>query len=293
MDLQLLKTFLEVASTGSFGAAAGRLFVTQSAVSLRVQRLEDQLGRPLFDRKKGGVVLTPAGREFRGFATLILRNWDQARQRVSALDGAPTILAVAAQSSLWPRFGFRWLDRLREELPDLVIRAEMARPDALAQMVLSGTVQAVLSYEAVVRPGLSAEPLMEDQLVMVSPWEDATVKSVAGRYAMVDWGAEFQRDHDQALPHLGDVKLILGMSTLAAWFLQDRPLAAYLPARYARKPLAEGTLFLVKDAPTFAHPSWVIWRDDMDPALRAVAARTLLEAVARAEEATAEVVEQL
>ncbi|NJS38781.1 MAG: LysR family transcriptional regulator [Rhodobacteraceae bacterium] len=293
MDLQLLKTFLEVASSGSFGAAAGRLFVTQSAVSLRVHRLEDQLGRPLFDRRKDGVTLTSAGREFRGFATLILRNWEQARQRVSAMNGAPTTLAVAAQSSLWPRFGFRWLDRLREEMPDLVIRADMARPDALAQMILSGAVQAVLSYENVVRPGLTSQPLMEDQLVMVSPWPDATADNVVGRYAMVDWGPEFQRAHDEALPQLAEAKLILGMGTLAAWYLQNRPFAAYLPARYARKALDAGSVFLVKDAPVFGHPSWVIWREDMDPALQAVAARTLSEAVARAEEDTAEVVEQL
>lgn len=292
MDLDLIKTFLEVAATGSFGAASGRLFVTQSAVSLRIQRLEDQLGRPLFDRNKGGVTLTPAGREFRGFATMILRNWEQARQRVSAIDGPAMALAVAAQPSLWPRFGFRWLDRLREELPDLSMRAEMARSEALAEMILTGTVQAVLSYEAVIRPGLVTEPLMEDQLVMVSPWEDATVEGVVGRYATVDWGAEFHRAHDEALPMLSDRKFVLGMGTLAAWYLRNRPFAAYLPARYARAPMSEGAMFLVKDAPSFARPSWVIWREDMDPVLRTVAARTLSEAVAMAEEETAEVLGQ-
>ncbi|HBR38874.1 MAG TPA: LysR family transcriptional regulator, partial [Sulfitobacter pontiacus] len=38
MDITLIKTFIEVANTGSFVAASERLFVTQSAVSLRVQR---------------------------------------------------------------------------------------------------------------------------------------------------------------------------------------------------------------------------------------------------------------
>jgi LysR family transcriptional regulator, flagellar master operon regulator len=292
VDLQLIKTFLEVAATGSFGAAAGRLYVTQSAVSLRVHRLEDQLGRPLFERGKAGVSLTAAGREFRGFATLILRNWEQARQRVSSLDAVQSSLAVAAEPSLWPRFGFRWLDLLREALPDMVVRAEMARPEALAQMLMSGSVEAVLTYQAVVRPGLASEALMEDQLVMVSPWGDATVDSVAERYAMVDWGSEFQRAHDDALPMLCDGKLVLGMGAMAAWYLQSRPFAAYLPARYARKAMAEGALHLVKDAPSFAQPSWVIWREDMDPALRAVAAKTLSAAVQLAEAATAEVLDQ-
>jgi DNA-binding transcriptional LysR family regulator len=288
LDLQLLKTFLEVAATGSFGAASNRLFVTQSAVSLRVQRLEDELGRRLFDRQKNGVVLTSAGREFRGFATLILRNWDQARQRVSALEEAPQSLSVAAQSSLWPRFGFRWLDRLREELPKAAIRADIARPEALAELILSGGVQAILTCAPVHRPGLVAEPLMEDQLVLVSPWARATVDSIAERYALVDWGAEFRRAHDAALPRLADPRLVLGMGALAGWYLHNRALAAYLPARHAARHLAEGTLFLVGDAPIFPLPAWVTWREDMDPALRAVAGRTLLEAVWQAEAATAE-----
>jgi len=293
MDLQLLKTFLEVASTGSFGAAAGRLFVTQSAVSLRVHRLEEQLGRPLFERGKGGVALTPAGREFRGFATMILRNWEQARQRVCAMDGMPATLAVGAQPSLWPRFGFGWLDRLREALPDVSIRAEMARPEALTDLLLSGALQAMLCYDPVNRPGLHNERLMEDHLVLVAPWDETTVDSLAGRYALVDWGPEFRRFHDDALPRLAEPQLVLGMGTLAAWYLRNRPFAAYLPARYTRKPIADGTLFLVKDAPTFAHTAWVTWRDDMDQRMRDVAARTLLEAVATAEGETAEVLDQI
>lgn len=293
MDLQLLRTFLEVAATGSFGAAAGRLFVTQSAVSLRIHRLEEQLGRPLFDRSKGGVALTSAGREFRGFATTILRNWEQARQRVSAMDALPATLAIGAQPSLWPRFGFGWLDRLREALPDVAIRAEMARAEALTELLLSGRVQAMLCYDPLNRPGLQSERLMEDHLVLVSPWEEATVGSLSDRYTLIDWGPEFRRFHDEALPQLAEPKLVLGMGTLAAWYLRNRPFAAYLPARYTRKPIAEGALFLVKDAPSFAHTAWAVWRDDMDMQLRDVAARTLSEAVAKAEGETAEVLDQL
>lgn len=55
MDFALLKTFMQVAETGSFIAASERLFVTQSAVSLRIQRLEDQLGHRLFVRSKTGL----------------------------------------------------------------------------------------------------------------------------------------------------------------------------------------------------------------------------------------------
>lgn len=287
MDLQLLRTFQEVAATGSFGAAAGRLFVTQSAVSLRVHRLEDELGRSLFTRDKGGAVLTAAGREFRSHAAMILRNWEQARLKVAAVDNVASALSIAAEPSLWPRLGFHWLDRLHEEMPDTTLRIATAQSEALVDMIFSGDVQVVLSHSALVRPGLVSESLMEDQLVMVSPWQDATVHSVIGHYAMVDWGRDFQRAHDEVLPMLAGAQLTLGMGTHAARFLQGRPFAAYLPTRDVRQPLAEGTLFPVKDAPGFAHPSWVIWREDLDPALRAVAQQTLSDAVHEAKQEAA------
>lgn len=293
MDLQLIKTFLEVADTRSFAAASDRLFVTQSAVSLRVHRLEDQLGRPVFLRSKGGVVLTPAGREFRSFATIILRNWDQARQRVSELETMPTQLSIGAQPSLWPRFGFRWLDLLQAEVPGISLRADMARPEALTQMILTGSVQVVLSFVPVYRSELRVDRLMEDQLVMVAAWPDASVNDVAGRYVMIDWGPEFTRFHDEAMPHLAETKLVLGMGTLAAWYIRNRDLATYMPARYAHSLLESGSFFLVKDAPTFAHTAWSIWREDTDPSLRDVAQKTLLSAVERAEGDAAAVLSQL
>ncbi len=50
MDLQLIRTFLEIISAGSFLEAANRVYVSQSAVSLRVKRLEEELGQKLFNR---------------------------------------------------------------------------------------------------------------------------------------------------------------------------------------------------------------------------------------------------
>ena len=293
MDLQLIKTFQEVAETGSFGAAAGRLFVTQSAVSLRVLRLEDELGCSLFDRNKGGTVLTAAGREFRGHATLILRNWEQARQKVSAVNDTATALSMAAEPSFWPSIGFHWLGRLREELPCVILRTEISRCEALAKLIMAGDVQVILTHEPLLRPGLASERLMEDQLVMVSPREGATVNSVTGQYAMIDWGTEFQRAHDEALPMLANAKLVLGTGTLAACYLRDSQYAAYLPARDVRQSLNDGTLFLVKGAPKYAYTCWVIWRDDLNPALRAVAEKTLTEAVQKANFDTERVIEQL
>ncbi|WP_225028248.1 LysR family transcriptional regulator [Xinfangfangia pollutisoli] len=283
MDLQLIRSFVEVATHGSFAAASERLFVTQSAVSLRIQRLEEQLGRPLFLRSKEGVTLTPAGREFRSFALTIMNNWEQARRRVSAVETAGETLALGAQASLWPRLGFRWLDALQEARPGLHLTAEMATAEGLAQMILSGAAQAVLTYAPLVRPGLSCTRLIDDQLVLVSGRPGLSVADLEGRYVLADWGADFLRFHEEALPALKAPPVTMGLGALAGLYIGSRGLAAYLPARYVRQTVETGALHLVPDAPAFAHPIHVIWRDDLPKDLADVARMTLEMVAAQAE----------
>ncbi|WP_112309121.1 LysR family transcriptional regulator [Pseudogemmobacter bohemicus] len=292
MELQLVRTFMETAETGSFAAASERLFVTQSAVSLRIQRLEDQLGRPLFTRSKDGVALTAAGREFRGFAITILRNWEQARLRVSATGEDGFRLVIGSEPSLWPRLGFGWMDLLRARLPDLALRAEMARAETLTQNLLQGGIDVALSYSIANRPGIHAEQLLDDQLVMVSSRAGLTTAELSENYALVDWGPEFIRFHEEALPALHGTRLQLAFGSLAALFIQTRPFAAYLPARHAKRFLDLSQLYPVADAPVFNLPVWSLWRDDIGEKLLCVAKETLLQAAAWAVDTNAEVLAQ-
>ena len=61
-DLLLLHSFLETADAGGITAAARRLFVTQPALSRRLQQLEADLGVRLFELRSKGVALTEEGR---------------------------------------------------------------------------------------------------------------------------------------------------------------------------------------------------------------------------------------
>ncbi len=293
MDLALIKTFLEVAATGSFVAASERLYVTQSAVSLRVQRLEDQLGRALFTRSKQGAELTPAGQEFESYAQALLRNWEQARQQVAVPEGFSRSLTIGAQVSLWPRLGFRWIDALREALPDLGLRAQLGMPEALTRMMTEGVMQISLSYQPALRPGLSVEKVLDEELVLVAPWEGAELDGLRGRYAFVDWSPDFLHFHELHLPGLSNPGLTLAMGALSARFIVSRDYAAYLPARYAKRYLDDGRLHIVEGAPSFAYPVWSVWRDDLDEDIADVARKTLEIIAERAGDDTMEVLEQI
>lgn len=79
MDLRDLKTFLHLAESRHFGRSARAMHVSPSTLSRQIQRLEEDLGQPLFVRDNRTVTLTEAGEELRVFAQQTLLQYQQLR----------------------------------------------------------------------------------------------------------------------------------------------------------------------------------------------------------------------
>lgn len=292
MDITLIKTFIEVANTGSFVAACDRLFVTQSAVSLRIQRLEDSLGHPLFIRSKAGAVLTSEGKQFERYALSLIKIWEEARQQIAIPEGYSRAISIGAQYSLWPRLGFRWLDAMQALMPELSVHAEVGMTDRITRFLIEGVVQAALLYTPQLRPGLIVEHALDDELILVASYPGATV-DLKSEFVSVDWGPEFTHALSIALPHLTDSGRSMALGALAADYIVNRRAAAFLPARSVKRHLDAGRLYIVADAPRFPYPSWVIWREDLDEDIAALAKRTLANTVKSVEIEQESVVDQL
>jgi DNA-binding transcriptional LysR family regulator len=91
LDLDLLRTLVVIADTGSFNRAARAVFRTPSAVSMQMKKLEDQVGRPLFAKDGRTVALTPDGEALVGYGKRILKLADEALQRFRAPEIEGTI----------------------------------------------------------------------------------------------------------------------------------------------------------------------------------------------------------
>ncbi|BCH24360.1 LysR family transcriptional regulator [Mesorhizobium sp. L-8-10] len=72
LDLDVLRTFVAIAETGSFTSAANAVFRTPSAVSMQIKKLEDILGRAVFSRDARSVSLTTEGEMLLGYARRML-----------------------------------------------------------------------------------------------------------------------------------------------------------------------------------------------------------------------------
>lgn len=259
MDTVIIKTFLEVVACDSFVGAAERMFVSQSAVSLRVKSLEEQLGQKVFIRSKKGIQLTAAGRQFERYAQSFLQVWEEAKQQVAVPENYKDILVIAGEYDLWNRLLLRWLPTMAEAMPAIAFRAEVAHHYRLTRQIIEGTTDIAVMYTPQVRPGLMVEKLFEDLLVLVST--DPNTTQLDESYVYVDWGEEFFVFHSNTFPDKQHPRLSFTVAPIALTYLLNCGGSAYLPKRMVDPFLDKQRLFEVPKAPSFSFMVHVSWRN--------------------------------
>ena len=95
MESQELRIFQCVAEELSFSKAAERLGYVQSNITLRIQKLEQELGVPLFERSNKGVTLLPAGEKLLHYANQVIHLLEEGKKEVSATP-AQAVLRIGA-----------------------------------------------------------------------------------------------------------------------------------------------------------------------------------------------------
>jgi DNA-binding transcriptional LysR family regulator len=257
MDTELARTFLAVVATGSFVGASQRLHVTQSTVSVRIQRLEQALGAELFVRSKGGAtVLTPAGRQFERHATTLTRTVEQARRDLGTVRGFDAALTVGGRIGLWEDLLLQWLPVYTRLAPRVAVRALVGFEDDLMQGLIEGRTDIGVMYTPQARPGLTIELLMEERLVMVST-RAAPAREPDDDYVYVDWGTEFYTQHLRAFPNFAGSALSVNVGRLGLDKLRAAGGSGYFPTRMIHDDERAGRLTRVPDAPEFRLPAYL------------------------------------
>lgn len=239
MDLELLRTFLEVNRTRHFGHAGTNLHVTQAAVSARIKQLESPLGTPLFVRRYRDLQLTPEGRRLIRHADLQITGWRKARQEV-VLGGSAQHISLGGSLRLWDVALQEWLHSLRRQLPDLGLIAESHRPEQLPRRLLDGQLDIVFMLVAG-QPGLSVD------------------EAVAQDYLMADWGLTYGLEHRRLFPDAPEPKIRLSQAKMALEHLLAIGGPAYLPVRMVTNHLEDRRLHLVKDAPVIRRHAYAVF----------------------------------
>jgi LysR family transcriptional regulator, flagellar master operon regulator len=281
MDTELARTFLVVVATGSFVEAAQRLHVTQSTVSTRIQRLEETLGAELFLRNKAGTTLTPAGQQFQRHAALLTRTVEQARQEIGIVTGFRATLTVGGRIGLWENLLLDWLPVFASLAPDVAVRALVGFEEELMQALIDGRASIGVMYNPQARPGLTVEPLLEEQLVMVSTQVDPP-RDPGSDYIYVDWGAEFFAQHCLAFPNFAGAALTVNIGSLGLQRLVAYGGAGYFPLRMLREHELSGRVHRVVGAPEFRLPAYLCFPAKVDSEPLGLALETIRRVAAEA-----------
>lgn len=263
MDIELARTFLEIVSTGSFIKASERLHVGQTTVSARIRLLEQQLGRPLFVRNKSGATLTAAGEQFLRYAPTFVQLWERARSQVAVPAGHRSVLSVGSEVSLWQPLLLNWVLWMRRALKDVAVRVHVDVPQDLINHVASGVVDVALMYAPQYRPGLEIDLLMEEELVLATT--DPSDKSQLN-YVHVDWGPDFQLHYGVSFPE-STPGLFVNLGPLALNYVLAAGGSGYFRTQALKPHLESGALHIVRGAPRFSYPVYVVHSATADAAV--------------------------
>lgn len=169
MNLRPLQTLVAVVEAGGFQAAADRLGLTQSAVSMQIKALEAELGARLFDRATRPPTPTVIGRAAAAQARAVLAAAD--RLRAVAADGGAVagVLRLGAIPTATTGFLPDALLALARRHPELQARVESGLSEALVARVASGELDAALVTAGGDPPsGLALHDLVEEPLLVVA-----------------------------------------------------------------------------------------------------------------------------
>ena len=259
MDLELLRTFLELSRTRHFGRAAEALYVTQAAVSARIKQLETLLGARLFDRFKRDIRLTAEGNRLQRYAELMIAEWRKARQDVSA-GGAAAQLSVGGSLRLWDVLLQDWLHRLRRHRPEIALIAESHTPELLTRKLLDGVLDLAFMLEPAKLDVLQIREIARLRLVLIADRPGLCVEQALGDgYLMVDWGLGHALTHRRLFPDAPEPRTRLANAKMALGYLHALGGSAYLPVAMLLRDINGGVLHLVGDAPVIEHVAHAVF----------------------------------
>ena len=168
IDILGVQAFIAIADQGSFQGAADALHVTQTAVTLRLRKLEDFLGVTLIERTTRSIALTDIGQDFLPQARRLLAELAEAlveiRESGMAQRGDVSIACV-------PTIGVQYLPRIMQDYcaryPHNRIKILDHASSAVAQAVLRREAEFGINIAREHHPELISLPLTEDRYVLI------------------------------------------------------------------------------------------------------------------------------
>lgn len=260
MNIVSLQTFLAIVETGSLVRASQKMNVTQSTITARLKTMEDEIGQVLLNRQKSGTTLTPAGTKLLRYARIMTGLWRQAKFETSLPSGLDAVCTFGCDRELWHGPGRRFFYDILSEHPEIALSVHQGSSRDLEAWLVEGSVDVILTYEAVARGNHTIHELPSERLVLYSKLPDAPVVGDPD-YIFVDHGEEYRRSHAESYHDAGIARINFDSSWWALQFILDNRGSAYLPEALADWFVRRGQIFPVAEAPVYSRKKCLVVND--------------------------------
>ena len=261
MEDHKLKVFCTVAETKSFSKTSEIIHLTQPAVSLQIQALEEIYETKLFDRSSSTVTLTPAGEVLYKYAKEILSLYANAEKVIGELTGlVKGSISIGASSTIGNYVLPVVITDFKKTHPKIKIHLLVGNTKRVVELLNSGNIDLGLVEGEVTRQKMIVEKILSDELMLIvpsyHPWakkKDISISELtkepfifreggSGTRQMIE---KFLAMHGIA-PQEMKISMVLG-STVAIKEAVENGLGISIVSRWAaRKETKYGTICLLK-----------------------------------------------
>ena len=210
MNIQSLEVFIKMAEVLHFGRASRACNMSPSALTRTIQRLEEEVGQPLFLRDNRTVILTDTGKQMVRYARNAILEWNHFKETVvleHPMAGMLSIYAsVTAVYSLLPKL----LESYRAVYPQVQLDLRTGAAEDAVEQVLRGEIDlAVAAFPDQKLQQLEFLPLTQTPLVFIvqKGKEVPMFGKIPADYSSIPW----------VVPSTGTAR-----KRLDAWFRQNR-----------------------------------------------------------------------
>ena len=169
MEIHQLTYFMAVAETGSFSRAAERCNIAQPSLSQQIQKLEQELGEPLFDRLTRRVVLTDAGRNLLPRATSILDELQDIKHSMNQVaDSSRGLLTVGFIPTIAPFVLPRVIKRFSHEYPNARLSVHEDLTESLVHELIDGKLDVGITSTPIHNKLVRTQELLTEPLLVAS-----------------------------------------------------------------------------------------------------------------------------
>ncbi|MGO0061863.1 LysR family transcriptional regulator [Brevibacillus fluminis] len=201
MELKDIQTFVTVAQLGTMSAASKHLFVTQPAVSVRIQRIEKEIGCHIFERVGQKVKLTPSGQVFYSRCLLLLSDLHEAIREAKVANNQPGSFTIGMAEAMSSKYFAKRIREFTTLNPAIVLNLRISPNEQISSLIENGLIDVGFRYFMDHHtPNVEQIKVASEQFVVVSSFhsklvpDSCSIHDISGSMNWVTFPAGSQSD---------------------------------------------------------------------------------------------------